>query len=184
MTFALAGPYSTMFLADLGAEVIRLEPRSFLPLGARGMFAHPNPDLEKRAPTSPFPNREPGERPWNRSAGFNAMARNKRSITVELATPEGRDTFRRLVEVSDLFIHNSVVGAVARLGFTYDVLSRWNPRFTMISVSGPGQTGPWNQYRGWGNAFEGIYGFGSIIGYPDMDADGIPGSVPSDPPPG
>ncbi len=180
MTFALAGPYSTMFLGDMGAEVIRLEPRSFIPLGARGMFAHPDKELEKKAPTSPYPNRDPGERPWNRSGGFNTMARNKRSITVELNTPEGKDVFRRLVEVSDIFVQNSVAGSMERLGFTYDVLSRWNPRFIMINVSGPGQTGPSRGHRGWGLMFESLYGWGSIVGYPDMDADGIPGSVPSD----
>ena len=181
ITYALAGPYSTVLLGDLGAEVIRLEPRSFIPLGARGMLAKPNKELEKRAPTSPYPNRDPGERPWNRGANFNTMARNKHSITVELATPEGKETFRRLVEVSDLFIQNSAYGAMERLGFTNDVLSQWNPRLSMISVCGLGQTGPWREYRGWGSNFEAIYGFSSITGYPDMDTDGVPNAVPSDP---
>lgn len=182
VTYAFSGPYATMFLGDLGAEVIRLEPRSFVPLGARGMIGRPNKELEKQAPTSPFPNRDPGERPWNRSASFNTMALNKRSITVELATPEGKETFRRLAEVSDLFIENSAAGAMERLGLTYGVLSQWNPRLTMISVCGLGQTGPWREYRGWGNNFEAIYGFSSIIGYPNMDADGVPlGFSPSDP---
>lgn len=89
--------------------------------------------------------------------------------------------FRRLVAVSDLFVQNSVVGTMERLGFSYDVLSRWNPRFSMISVSGPGQTGPWREYQSYGTTFEGIYGYGSLIGYPDMDADGIPLVAPSDP---
>jgi len=181
ITLALAGPYCTMFLADMGAEVIRLEPRSFIPLGGRGQLAHPDPDQEKKALSSLFPNRDPGERPWNRSSGFNTMARNKRSITVELATPEGKDVFRRLVEVSDLFVQNSVPGAMDRLGFSYEVLSQWNPRLSVIAISGPGQTGPWKGYRGWGYIFESLYGYSSIIGYPDMDADGVPVSVPSDP---
>ncbi|MDP6347802.1 MAG: CoA transferase, partial [Dehalococcoidia bacterium] len=181
ITLALAGPYGSMFLADMGAEVIRVEPRSFLPLGGRGQLAHPDPEQEKKAVTSLYPNRDPGERPWNRSSGFNTMARNKHSITVELATPEGRDVFRRLVEVSDLFVQNSVSGAMDRLGIGYDTLSQWNPRLSMVAISGPGQTGPWKGYRGWGYIFESLYGYGSIIGYPDMDTDGVPVSVPSDP---
>ena len=181
ITLALAGPYGSMFLADMGAEVIRLEPRSFIPLGGRGQSAHPDPEQEKKALTSVFPNRDPGERPWNRSSGFNTMARNKRSITVELATPEGRDVVRRLAEVSDLFVQNSVPGAMDRLGIGYETLRQWNPRLSMIAISGPGQTGPWRGYRGWGYIFESLYGYGSIIGYPDMDTDGVPVSVPSDP---
>ena len=181
ITLALAGPYATMFLADMGAEVIRLEPRSFMPLGGRGQSARPDPALEKKALTSLYPDRDPGNRPWNRSSGFNTMARNKRSITIELATPEGRDIVRRLVEVSDIFLVNSAPGAMDRLGLGYDVLKEWNPRLSMIAISGPGQTGPWGRYRGWGYIFEALYGYGSIIGYPDMDADGIPVSVPSDP---
>ncbi|MBG94703.1 MAG: hypothetical protein CL793_05535 [Chloroflexi bacterium] len=181
ITLALAGPYATMLLADLGAEIIRLEPLSFLPLGGRGQLARPNPDQEKAALVSLYANREPGQRPWNRSSGFNAMARNKRSISIELGTPEGKDSFRKLVEVSDVFLQNSVPGAMERLGLGYDQLQKWNPKLSMISIAGPGQTGPWKEYRGWGYIFEALYGYGSIIGYPDMDADGMPVTVPSDP---
>ncbi len=181
MTLVWAGPYSTTLLGDMGAEVIRLEPRSFTPMGGRFQFPIPTKEREAQAPMSQYPNRDPGERPWNRGANFNSHARNKHSITVDLTTPEGKDVFRRLVEVSDLFVQNSVVGSMERLGFSYDILSRWNPRFIMISVSGPGQTGPWREYRSFGTTFEALYGLGSITGYPDMDADGIPGVAPSDP---
>jgi crotonobetainyl-CoA:carnitine CoA-transferase CaiB-like acyl-CoA transferase len=181
ITLALAGPYATMLLADLGAEIIRLEPLSFLPLGGRGQLARPNPEQEKNALVSLYPNRDPGQRPWNRGSGFNSMARNKHSISIELGTPEGKESFRKLVEVSDLFLQNSVPGAMERLGLGYDTLKEWNPRMSMLSIAGPGQTGPWKEYRGWGYIFEALYGYGSIIGYPDMDADGMPVTVPSDP---
>ena len=67
-----------------------------------------------------------------------------------------------------------------RLGLTYDVVRGWNPRLTMISSTGCGQTGPWNTYRGTGGHFESFYGHSSVIGYPDMDVDGIPATVASD----
>ena len=180
MTMVWAGPYGSTLLADMGAEVIRLEPRSFTTNGSRIQPAHPNPELEKSAPSSPYPNRDPGERPWNRNSSFNAHSRNKSSITVDLTTPEGKDVFYQLVRVSDIFVQNNAVGSMERLGFTYDVLSKLNPRFTMISVAGLGQTGPWREYRGLGYSFESFYGFNSIIGYPDMDADGVPITAPSD----
>ena len=180
MTMVAAGPYGAMLLADMGAEVIRLEPRHFMPLGGRGQLAHPSKELEAKAPSSPYPNRDPGERPWNRSASFNAHARNKSSITVDLTTPEGKDVFRRLVQVSDMLVQNNAVGSMERLGFSYDAVSKWNPRFSMISVSGLGQTGPWRGYRGMGYSFESFYGWTSLIGYPDMDAEGIPIVAPSD----
>lgn len=180
MTMVWAGPYGTTLLADMGAEIIRLEPRGFTTNGGRITPAHPNPNLEKTAPMSPFPDRDPGERPWNRASSFNAHARNKHSITVDLSTPEGQDVFHRLVKVSDLFVQNNAVGSMERLGFTYDVLSELNPRFSMISVAGLGQTGPWKEYRGLGYSFESFYGFNSLIGYPDMDADGVPITAPSD----
>ncbi len=180
MTMVWAGPYGSMLLADMGAEVIRLEARAFTTNGGRIQPAHPNPELEKKAPSSPFPNRDPGVRPWNRNSTFNAHARNKSSITVDLTTPEGKDVFRRLVEVSDFLVQNNAVGSMERLGITYDVVSRLNPRFSMINVCGLGQTGPWRGYRGLGYSFEGFYGYNSIIGYPDMDADGVPVTAPSD----
>ena len=180
MTVVLAGPYGTMFLADLGAEVIRVETLQQLQATTRGQFARPSKEMEARQPTSPYPNRDPGERPWNRTSAFNSHARNKYSMTAELRTSEGKDTIRRLVQVSDLFIENNAVGSMERLGLTYDVLSQWNPRIIMISITGFGQTGPWSTYRGIGSSFEAAYGHTSVMGYRDMGPEGSPGGVASD----
>ena len=180
MTVVWAGTYGTMFLADMGAEVIRVESVNVFPNATRGFFAHPNKEAEKQRPTSNYPNWDPGDRPWNRANIFNQHARNKYSITLDVNTPEGKDIFRRLVEVSDLFIENNVIGSMERLGITYDVVSHWNPRLSMISATGFGRTGPWAHYRGFGSAFEASYGHMSVVGYPDMDAEGKPGSVASD----
>jgi crotonobetainyl-CoA:carnitine CoA-transferase CaiB-like acyl-CoA transferase len=180
MTVVLAGPYGTMFLGDMGAEVIRVETLNQLSATSRGQFARPNREAEAKAPTSAFPDKDPGARAWNRFAGFNAHGRNKYGITVDLRTPEGIDIFHRLVDVSDLFIENNAVGSMERLGLTYDILSQWNPRLIMISITGFGQTGPWNYHRGIGTSFEAAYGHASVMGYTDMGPEGVPLTVPAD----
>ena len=180
MTVVFAGTYGTMFLGDMGAEVIRVESRNVFPTSTRGTLAHPSKEAEKVSPTASYPNRDPGERPWNRYVIFNIHARNKYSMTADLTTQEGKEVFRRLVEVSDLFIENNGVGSMERLGLTYDVVSQWNPRLIMISSCGMGQTGPWRNYRGMGTNFEAPFGHPSVMGYPDMDVEGAPASVASD----
>jgi len=180
MTVVWAGPYGTMFLADMGAEVIRVESLNRLASTTRGPFARPDREAEAQRPVSIYVDRDPGKRPWNRNTIFNIHGRNKYSMTADLTTAEGKEVFRRLVEISDLLIENNVVGSMERLGLTYDIVRQWNPRLSMISASGLGQTGPWNQYRGFGVAFEALCGHASVMGYPDMDAEGVPGSVASD----
>ncbi len=180
ITLVLAGPYGTMFLADMGAEVIKVESLNVFPTSGRGQSARPNREVEAKAPTSTYPNRDPGERAWNRSSSFNCHARNKLSMTADLSTPEGKDVFRRLVEVSDLFVENNVAGSMERLGIGYDVVSQWNPRLIMISTSGMGHTGPWSNYRGMGPQFETLIGHASVIGYPDMGAEGAPSTYAAD----
>ena len=180
MAVIYAGPYGTMFLADMGAEVIRVESLNRLPATSRGQFARPSKESQATAATSPYPDRDPGERPWNRFGGFNQHSRNKSGMTLDLISPKGLETFQRLVEVSDLFIENNATGSMAGLGIGYDTVSRWNPRLSMISITGFGQTGPWNYYKGIGTQFEAATGHASVTGYPHMDADGIPGSVAAD----
>ena len=77
-----------------------------------------------------------------------------------------------------MFVENNAYGSMQRLGFTYENLSAWNPRIIMVSATGLGSTGPWKHYRGYGGQFESIYGHMSVIGYPDMDPSGIPGTAP------
>lgn len=180
MTVVWAGPYSTMFLADMGAEVIRVESINVFPSSTRGQQARPNKEAEAQRPTSMYPNRDPGERAWNRSSMFNAHSRNKYSMTINLASPEGKDIFKRLVEISDVFIENNALGSMERLGFTYPTLSQWNQQLVMLSSTGMGQTGPYAHFRGFGLHFEAMYGHASVTGYPDMDVDGVPGSVAAD----
>ena len=180
MTVIYAGPYATMFLGDMGAEVIRVESLNQLPATSRGQFARPSKESQAKAATSPYPDRDPGERPWNRFGGFTQHSRNKHGISLDLTGPGGLETFRRLIEVSDIFIENNAFGSMDRLGVSWPTVSQWNPRLIMISATGFGQTGPWNYYRGIGSQFEAATGHASVTGYPNMDAEGIPGSVASD----
>jgi crotonobetainyl-CoA:carnitine CoA-transferase CaiB-like acyl-CoA transferase len=168
-----------MFLADMGAEVIRVESLNFFPLGSRGQSAHPTKESLGQGASS-FPDGEPGLRPWNRVAGFNCHARNKYSMTLDVTTPEGKVAFRKLVEVSDLFIENNAGGSMESLGIPYSVVSQWNPRISVISSTGLGRTGPWGHFRGTGPAFEALCGHASVMGYSDMGFEGLPTAVPSD----
>src|SRR3954463_5500216 len=102
MTVVWAGPYGTMLLADLGAEVIRVESTKFWGGTTRGALARPSQAyLDGLGPAKGgYPDGVPGARPWNRNSAFNATARNKLSFTVDLTTPEGIDIVKRLVAES------------------------------------------------------------------------------------
>src|SRR5437763_2246029 len=108
-TVVWAGPYSTMLLADLGAEVIRVESTKFWGGNTRGTIARPTQAyIDGLGPgRGGFPDGQPGERPWNRSPSFNVAARNKLSMTADLRSPEGLDAFKQLVAVSDGLIENN-----------------------------------------------------------------------------
>ena len=183
LTVVWAGPYGTMFLGDMGAEVIRVESTKVMPASTRAAYARPDKALHARMASgaSKYPHRNPGQRPWNRGASYMPAFRNKYSMTVDLRTPEGKVIFRHLVEVSDGLVENNVPGSLERLGLTYDVLSQWNPGFIQVSASMMGQTGPWRAFRGYGLHAEATFGHNSLFGYPDMGPDGAPNDVAVDP---
>ncbi len=182
LTVVWAGPYATQLLADLGAEVIRIESTQFFQSTTRGVI--PRPPKEMVAAMGPvgggFPDSDPGERPWNRHALFNCHARNKRSMTVDLAKPEGKEIFLKLLESSDVFVENNEYNTVFNLGIDYESARRHKPDIIYVSSNGMGHTGPWKDFIGYGLQFEAIFGHTSIIGYPDMDPSGAPQSVVAD----
>ncbi|MBN2239211.1 MAG: CoA transferase [Dehalococcoidales bacterium] len=144
LTWVLAGPFCTMILNDLGAEVIKLERPNVGDL-ARG--------------NGPFINGE--------SSYFTSMNRGKKSITVDLQTEKGKEIFFKLVKKVDVIIENFVPGTVKRLGIDYDSVKMVNPRIVYASISGFGQTGPLAQNRALDVIIQGMGGIMSITGEKD-----------------
>ncbi len=141
----MAGPYACMLLADLGADVIKVEP----PDGGdqtRGAMGF----------------RMKGDD----SLGFLNMNRNKRSLTLNLKSDAGKAVLLRLVGQADILIENYRPGAMRRLGLGYDALREINPRLVYTSISGFGQTGPWADRPGFDLMAQAMSGVMSVTGYP------------------
>lgn len=171
ITVVWAGPYCGSFLADLGAEVIRVEStKTFVPL-TRGAAPHPDQAVIDNLPlySGGVPGRVPGARPFNRSPMFNSHARNKRSMTVNLLDAGGRAIFDRLVAVSDVLIENNPTETMEKLGISYELLRAVKDDIIMLRMPAYGNTGPYRNYRAHGVHIEGVVGHTMLRGYPDTD---------------
>src|SRR5881394_4038910 len=142
----MAGPYCAMMLADLGADVIKVEP--------------PAGDSTRQMPGAAGTD----------SPSFNAVNRGKRSVVLNLKTPGGRDVFARLARASDIVVENYRPGVMTSLGLDYAALSAMNRRLIYASISGYGQTGPQRSKGGFDLIAQGVSGIMSITG----DAGGPP----------
>lgn len=144
----LAGPWAGQMLADLGADVIKVES----PDGGD--------DTRKWGP--PFVMSHDGE---NLSAAYyHSCNRGKRSIAIDFSTPEGAETVRRLVATSDVLIENFKVGGLKKYGLDYDSLREINPRLIYCSITGFGQDGPYAPRAGYDFIIQGMGGMMSITG--------------------
>jgi len=159
LTRVLAGPWATQNLADLGAEVIKVE--------------RPGLGDDTRQWGPPFLKDAQGHETME-SSYFLSANRGKQSITVDIATPEGQDIIRQLACNADVVVENYKVGTLARYGLAYEDLSRFNPRLVYCSVTGFGQDGPYAALPGYDFIFQGMGGLMSITGQPD----GAPGAEP------
>lgn len=143
----LAGPWCTQQLADMGAEVIKIERPG------RG------DDTRHWAP------------PWldgtDESAYFLSANRGKHSVCVDLSQPEGQDLIRRLAADSDVLVENFKVGGLARYGLDYESLAEINPRLVYCSISGFGQNGPYAHRAGYDFLIQAMGGLMSVTGEPD-----------------
>ena len=157
----LAGPFATQNLADMGAEVIKVEK--------------PGDGDDTRGWGPPFVKAGPGER--GDSAYFLSANRNKKSITVDLASTQGQQLIRRLAEQSDIVVENYKVGTLARYGLDYASLKALNPRLVYCSITGFGQSGPYAPRPGYDFVFQGMGGLMSITGIPDGQAGAAPMKV-------
>lgn len=160
----LAGPWCTQTLADLGADVVKVER----PPGPQ----HPGGD-DTRGWGPPFLRDRDGS-DTAEAAYYMGANRNKRSITCDLAQPEGQALIRELAARADVFVENYKVGDMARYGLDYDSLKTINPRLVYCSVTGFGQTGPYRERAGYDYAIQGMGGLMSVTG----ERDDLPGGGP------
>ena len=168
MTMALAGAFATMMLADLGAEVIKVESRQHYPTPSRGPRQPPRGDSPlARAVGRDYPDNDPGVDPWNRLSWFNSHGRNKRDMTVDITDAAGRELFLRLVERSDGFLENNTAGLLEHLDIGPAVLLERNPRLIVVRMPPLGLSGPDVAATGFGWHFEELGGFLEVQGYPE-----------------
>jgi len=171
LTVVWAGPGVTMHLGDLGAEVIRVESIFHFAPSTRGMLPYITKEQAQAVGylAALYPDKDPGERPYNRAAAFNCNGRNKLSVTMPLERPEGREAFLELARVSDVFIENNAVRLLDRLDLTWDVLHEVNPRLIVLRMPALGLTGPFKDYLGFGTNFNALTGIVAMDGYHDSD---------------
>ncbi len=155
----LAGPYCAQMLADLGADVIKVE--------------RPNDGDDTRKWGPPFMPDANGN-PTKHASYFHSTNRNKRAITVDIAKPEGQAIIRQLAAQSDILVENFKVGGLAHYGLDYASLSALNPRLIYCSVTGFGQDGPYAPRAGYDLMIQAMSGMMSITGH----QDGVPGGGP------
>jgi crotonobetainyl-CoA:carnitine CoA-transferase CaiB-like acyl-CoA transferase len=158
MTQIAAGPYATLLLGFMGAEIIKVESCSRMDIN-RGL-ARPTPETYRM-----YPQGVPGERPWNRSAHHIHRNVNKRSVTLDLASPRGKELFLKLTAISDALIENYRASVLDRLGLDYPQLSAANSRLVYVKISSQGATGPERDYGSLGSTLEQTAGLASITGY-------------------
>jgi crotonobetainyl-CoA:carnitine CoA-transferase CaiB-like acyl-CoA transferase len=154
----LAGPWCTQTLADLGADVIKVERPSSV--AASG---HRSGGDDTRGWGPPFLKDRTGA-DTHEAAYYLGTNRNKRSITVDIARPEGQALVRRIAIQSDVFVENYKVGDMARYGLDFASLHALNPRLVYCSITGFGQTGPYRDRAGYDYAIQGMGGLMSVTG--------------------
>ncbi|TRL29083.1 CaiB/BaiF CoA transferase family protein, partial [Rhizobium straminoryzae] len=147
----LAGPWAGQMLADLGADVIKVE--------------NPDGGDDTRGWGPPFVEGKDGE---NLSAAYyHSTNRGKRSIAVDFSTPEGQEIVRRLAADADVFIENFKLGGLKKYGLDYESLKAINPRLVYCSITGFGQNGPYASLAGYDYIVQGMSGFMSVTGAAD-----------------
>ncbi len=172
ITVVWAGPHTAQVLAEWGADVIRVEPTTRIQTSSRGadqsLTQEQGRQLGERGQLiAGYPDFDPKEDRWNRNPAFNSHSRNKRSMSCDITTPEGKEAFLRLIAQSDVFVENNVPETIDKAGITWEDLKKVNPRLIMIRMPGYGLDGPYKNYRTFGSHAEGMIGHHHIRNYPD-----------------
>ncbi len=164
-----AMPFAGANLADLGAEVIKIDT-------CQAQFMETT-----RTITGPFPDNRPGELWWEQGGTFQTLNRGKRSLTLDLRSAEAQRIVKELVSVSDIVLENFTPRVMARFGLDYASLRGVKPDLIMVSNTGYGHSGPWSNFGAMASALEPTHGTGAFMGYLDDDASGVlkPGSIPN-----
>jgi crotonobetainyl-CoA:carnitine CoA-transferase CaiB-like acyl-CoA transferase len=152
----LAGPWASQNLADMGADIIKIE--------------RPAKGDDSRAFGPPWM-KDPEGRDTSEAAYFCAANRGKRSLTLDISRPEAQQLVRSLAAKCDVLLENFKVGDLARYGLGYEDMKAVNPRIVYCSITGFGQTGPWKERPGYDFMAQGMSGLMSITGSPDSETD-------------
>src|SRR5262245_56309761 len=159
LTRVLAGPLSAQMLADLGAEVIKIE--------------RPGGGGDARAFGPPYL-KDPAGKVNNNNSFYLCANRNKKSVTVNIASPEGQEIIRDIAKRCDVFMENYKVGGLSGYGRAYEALKAINPGIIYCSVTGFGQAGPYATRAGYDAILQAMGGLMSVTGH----IDGEPGAGP------
>jgi len=184
ITVVWAGPHVTQLLAEWGADVVRVEPVNKFQPYTRGMESVPTREQARNLAAQGVPSRlvanDPSTDPWNRNASFNTHARNKRSMTCDIMTPEGREALLRLLEHCDVLVENNVPETMDKAKITWEELHELNPRLIMLRMPAFALDGPYRNYRAFGLHVEAIIGHTHLRGYPGQSPELLSESLASD----
>jgi len=158
----LAGPWASQTLADLGAEVIKVE--------------RPGTGDDTRSWGPPYATDARGKSTSD-SAYFLSTNRGKKSVAIDITDPQGQKAIRELARSSDILVENFKVGGLAKYGLDYGTLAPINPRLVYCSITGFGQTGPYRDRAGYDFMVQGLGGLMSLTGAPDSTPGGGPMKV-------
>ncbi len=156
LSMVWAGPLTARLLAQLGAEVIKIE-------GPRRLDSFRGPLTDG---PGEYPGNDPGPDRWNRNARFNQTNLTKRSLVLDLGSEPGREALRVLLRDADILVENYSPRVMPNWGFTWDEIQRINPRLVYLQMPAFGATGPERDYIAYGTAAEAMAGLCSYIGYP------------------
>ena len=164
-----AGQSATMYLADLGADCIKVEnPYVWNPATRAAAPVMPAPLAAAIPPwMGGHPDGDPGPRPWNNSPAFIHVIRNKRSFTVDSRRPEGLAIVKRLIAVSDVLAENLARGTLEKLGLDDDAIRAARPDIVILHLPAYGRTGAYVEGRGYGAHIDGVAGSTILRGYRD-----------------
>ncbi len=154
LTHVWAGPLAVRFLADLGAEVVKIEA----PFG-RGPQSYPS------EPLGGWLGGSPGDKPWNNNAMFCKLHRNRKSVCLDLKRDEGRLLCLELVRRADVLVENFSAAAMAGMGLDADTLADVNANLIYVTMPGFGCTGPYAERVAFGPVVEAMSGLSTVLGY-------------------